>query len=88
LFFLVYLIVGIMFVMLLISVITQIPQLNLAKLFSLERDAACDPERQLLAENVSNSTSYTRQVDEDEPTVVGGGGADANSDENIFGSKY
>ena len=59
-----------MFVMLLISVVTQIPQLNLAKLFSLESDPSSDPERQLLADSVNNSTSYMRQVDEDEPSIL------------------
>lgn len=54
-----------MFVMLLISVITQIPELNLAKLFSLE-NTSNDPERQLLSEATSNSTSYSRQIDEDD----------------------
>jgi hypothetical protein len=54
-----------MFVMLLLTVITQIPQLNLAKLFSLEMEST-DPERQLLADSSNNSTSYTRQIDEEE----------------------
>lgn len=58
-----YLLFGIMFVMLLLNVITQIPQLNLAKLFALENEI--DPERQLLADAV-NSPSYSRQVDDDE----------------------
>ena len=61
-----------MFVMLLISVITQIPQLNLAKLFSLEREASSDPERQLLADNATgaNPASYTRQVDDDDASLA------------------
>jgi hypothetical protein len=75
-----------MFVMLLISVITQIPQLNLAKLFSVDKDASCDPERQLLAENVSNSTSYTRQIDDDEPSAATA--ASSHNGEEIFASKY
>lgn len=62
-----------MFVMLLISVITQIPQLNLAKLFSLERDtstsSSSDAERQYLAEGMSHSASYSRQIDEEDPPV-------------------
>lgn len=61
-----YLIIGIMFVMLFISVLTQIPELNLARLFSLEIDSSSDPERQLLAESTNNSTSYTRQIDDDD----------------------
>ena len=56
-----------MFVMLALSVITQIPQLNLAKLFSLENEIN-DPERQLLADATTSSTSYSRQIDEDEPS--------------------
>lgn len=55
-----------MFVMLFISVLTQIPELNLARLFSLEIDSSSDPERQLLAESTNNSTSYTRQIDDDD----------------------
>lgn len=57
-----YLIFGIMFVMLLLNVITQIPQLNLAKLFSLESDTV-DPERERLADS-SNSPSYSRHMDD------------------------
>ena len=53
-----------MFVMLLINVITQIPQLNMARLFSLENDI--DPERQLLADASTNSPSYCRQIDDEE----------------------
>lgn len=64
--FKVYLIIGIMFVMLFISVLTQIPELNLARLFSLEIDSPSDPERQLLAESTNNSTSYTRQIDDED----------------------
>jgi len=60
-----YLIIGVMFVMLLLSTVTQIPELNLAKLFSMENDTS-DPERQLLnADGTTNSPSYCRQVDED-----------------------
>lgn len=50
--------------MLLLNVITQIPQLNMAKLFSLESEI--DPERQLLADASTNSPSYCRQVDDEE----------------------
>lgn len=53
-----------MFVMLLINVITQIPELNLAKLFSIKNEN--DPERQYLSEAVSVSPSYSRQINEDE----------------------
>lgn len=53
-----------MFVMLLLNVITQIPQLNMAKLFALENEIT-DPERQLLADSSNNSPTYSRQVDED-----------------------
>lgn len=63
-----YLILGIMFVMLLLNVVTQIPQLNMAKLFSLESEI--DPERQLLADASTNSPSYCRQVDDEEDSVV------------------
>jgi len=55
-----YLIIGVMFVMLLITVISQIPQLNMSKLFSIENEEN-DPERQLLAE----ASSYNRQIDEE-----------------------
>lgn len=69
-----------MFVMLFISVLTQIPELNLARLFSLEMEPSCDPERQLLAESApaagsqsghsrSGSNAYTRQIDDDEPSL-------------------
>jgi hypothetical protein len=77
-----YLIVGIMFVMLFISVLTQIPELNLARLFSLEIESACDPERQLLAESsTGTSATYTRQIDDDESSSVVGPGYAANSGE-------
>ena len=59
-----------MFVMLLLSVITQIPELNMAKLFSLESEVN-DPERQLLAEGSANSPSYCRQVDDDDVPPLG-----------------
>ncbi len=42
--------------------VTQIPQLNMAKLFSLE--SSNDPERQLLADASTNS--YCRQLDDEE----------------------
>lgn len=58
-----YLITGIMFVMLLLNVVTQIPQLNLAKLFSLQIDSA-DPERQLLAEVSTNTATYSRHMED------------------------
>ena len=61
---LVYLLVGITFVMLLLNVVTQVPQLNLAKLFALEPHVT-DPERQLLA-NASTSSPYSRHLDEAE----------------------
>lgn len=45
-----YLITGIMFVMLLLNVVTQIPRFNLAKLFSANAiDTSIDPEREYLA---------------------------------------
>jgi hypothetical protein len=53
-----------MFVMLLITVISQIPQLNMSKLFSIENDEN-DPERQLLSEASNTSPSYNRQIDEE-----------------------
>jgi hypothetical protein len=60
-----------MFVMLLITVLTQIPQLNLAKLLSLEMEKSNDPERQLLAtDGPASSSSYTRQIDEDDATSI------------------
>lgn len=55
-----------MFVMLFISVMTQIPDLNLARLFAIDIDTSSDPERQLLAESTNNSTSYTRQIDDED----------------------
>jgi len=66
-----------MFVMLLLSVITQIPELNMSKLFSLENKDSSDPERQLLAgggggvvsgivNNSGHSPKYSRQVDDEE----------------------
>lgn len=59
-----YLITGITFVMLLLNVVTQIPELNLAKIFSLEPDSN-DSERQLLSEPATNSgATYSRQFDE------------------------
>jgi hypothetical protein len=59
-----YLIIGVMFLMLLISVISQIPQLNMSKLFSIENEQN-DPERQLLAEASNTAPSYNRQIDEE-----------------------
>lgn len=53
-----------MFVMLLITVISQIPELNMSKLFSIENEEN-DPERQLLAETSNTSPSYNRQIDEE-----------------------
>ena len=56
-----------MFVMLLLSVIAQIPQLNMSKLFALDLNESNDPERQLLAANTStNSPKYSRQIDDDD----------------------
>lgn len=60
--YVVYLIIGIMFVMLLVSVISQIPQLNLSKYFILDNSE--DPEKQLLTESIVNSGSYTQQINE------------------------
>lgn len=51
-----------MFVMLLVSVISQIPQLNLSKYFILDNSE--DPEKQLLTESIVNSGSYTQQINE------------------------
>ena len=75
-----------MFVMLLLSVITQIPELNMSKLFSLDGKNSSDPERQLLAAsgggvggaviassaglNSSSSPKYSRQVDEDDSSSI------------------
>ena len=56
--------------MLLISVLTQIPQLNLAKLLSLEMEKSNDPERQLLAGDAPQSSSYTRQIDEEDAMSI------------------
>lgn len=67
-----------MFVMLLISVLTQIPELNLAKLLSLEMETSSDPERQLLTSDAPTSSSYSRQIDED----------DSLSINNTHSSKY
>ena len=53
-----------MFVILLINVIIQIPELNLAQLFILNNGK--DPERECLTNQVVASTSYTRQIDEDD----------------------
>lgn len=49
--------------MLLLNVVAQVPQLNLAKLFALEA-IATDPERQLLANASTSSPSYSRQLNE------------------------
>lgn len=65
-----YLFIGIMFVMLLLNVITQVPQFNLAKLFSLESEII-DPERQLLAEASTNSPTYSRHLDDSVQQLVG-----------------
>lgn len=72
-----------MFVMLLLSVITQIPELNMSKLFSLENKGASDPERQLLASGSgvglannnalnksSGSPKYSRQIDDEEVSQI------------------
>jgi hypothetical protein len=56
---------GIMFVMLVLNVITQIPEFNISKIF-LNKDSRQDPETQCLADAVNASPSYTRQIDEDE----------------------
>lgn len=60
-----YLIIGVMFVMLLLNVVTQIPELNVSKLFALEINESNDPERQLLAAN-NGPSNYSRQLDEDD----------------------
>jgi hypothetical protein len=84
-----------MFVMLLINVITQIPQLNMARLFSLENDI--DPERQLLADASTNSPSYCRQIDDEEDRDLSNNqrieqqnsfDSYNNPDTNIIKSKY
>lgn len=71
--------------MLLISVMTQIPELNLARLFSLEIESNSDPERQLLADSTNNSTSYTRQIDDDDHQEQSNGLPTAIT---VPGSKY
>ena len=53
-----------MFVILLINVIIQIPELNLAQLFTLSNSK--DPERECLTNTINASSSYTRQIDDDE----------------------
>jgi hypothetical protein len=53
-----------MFVILLINVIIQIPELNIAQLFTLSNTK--DPERECLTNAVNASSSYTRQIDDDE----------------------
>jgi hypothetical protein len=61
---LVYLIIGIMFVMLTVSVVGQIPQFNLSKYFALDGSSE-DPEREHLTGSLVNSGSnYTQQIDE------------------------
>ncbi len=81
--------------MLLINVITQIPQLNMARLFSLENDI--DPERQLLADASTNSPSYCRQIDDEEDRDLSNNqrieqqnsfDSYNNPDTNIIKSKY
>ncbi len=66
--FLVYLIFGVMFVMLLINVILEVPELNFPEMFSIKSKNS-DPERQHLANAVSTSPSYT-QFQDDEPHEV------------------
>ncbi len=68
--------------MLLLNVVTQIPQLNMAKLFSLESEIN-DPERQLLANAATSSPSYSRQMDEEDtlPTTA----ASAQQNQEIVG---
>ena len=57
-----------MFVMLLLNLVIQIPDLNFSKYFSLKQPNS-DPERECLANAVSSSPSYSRQIDDDEPTT-------------------
>jgi len=63
-----------MSVMLLLNVVTQVPQLNLAKLFSVHAGRE-DPERQTLTEAASANTapSYSRQMDEPEAQTTNDG---------------
>ena len=81
-----------MFVMLLLTVIAQIPQLNMSKLFSLELNDSHDPERQLLAGGcnvANNSPKYSRQVDDDDVSRLSSaiGGADnADSCDQVVSS--
>lgn len=56
--------------MLFITVLTQIPELNLAKLLSLEIETSNDPERQLLTGDAPTSSTYNRQIDEDDSLSV------------------
>ncbi len=64
-----------MFVMLLLNVVTQVPQLNLAKLFSVHAGHE-DPERQTLTEaSVNTAPSYSRQMDEPETQTINDGPA-------------
>lgn len=57
--------------MLFITVLTQIPELNLAKLLSLEIETSNDPERQLLtSDTCPASSTYNRQIDEDDTISV------------------
>jgi hypothetical protein len=77
----VYLIIGVMFVMLVISVFNQIPQLNFAKYFSIESDAQDDPQRPLLGDSSSHQPAYNRQINDDEQT------SNNNNNNNINKSK-
>lgn len=58
-----------MFVMLGISVFNQIPQLNFAKYFSIERAVQDDPQRPLLSDSSSHQPAYNRQINDDEETT-------------------
>jgi hypothetical protein len=53
-----------MFVMLLLNVVVQIPELNLPQLFTLKDSK--DPERECLTNPVISSSSYARQIDDDD----------------------
>lgn len=60
-----------MFVMLLLNLVIQIPELNFSKHFSIKQRNT-DPEREYLGNAVSSSPSYSRHVDEEEavPNLV------------------
>jgi len=57
-----------MFVMLVIGVFNQIPQLNFAKYFSIESDVQDGPQQPLLSDSSSHQPAYNRQINDDEQT--------------------